>query len=226
MAQRVGAIVVESDRDGQRVILRQFKQLALIKYVQYLASRQDVLKGIYANKSGPRAAEPESDRNAEPSFRETLIFDLPPDNEEPEVPDRRLKRLPRGESVFLPGPQDRPVPIVLSRHNFDIVKDDPATLVDEAGSSVKLKPGRNVVGRHPDSDAMIVRGLIALLLRVYSGRRPYEILATPPDFFDAIELGSHLSGSRANGLAAMVDHIQAYARSYGDAETAAEIETA
>ena len=77
-----------------------------------------------------------------------------------------------------------------------------------------------------DSDAMIVRGLIALLLRVYSGRLPAEILATPPDFFDAIELGSHLSGNRANGLAAMVNHIQAYARSFGDADSAATIETA
>ena len=74
-----------------------------------------------------------------------------------------------------------------------------------------------------DSDAMIVRGLIALLLKVYSGRLAAEILATPPDFFDAIELGSHLSGNRANGLAAMVNHIQAYARSFGDADSAANI---
>lgn len=65
-----------------------------------------------------------------------------------------------------------------------------------------------------DSDAMIVRGLIALLLRVYSGRTPAEILETPPDFLEAIDLGSHISGSRANGLAAMVNHIQSYARSF------------
>ena len=65
-----------------------------------------------------------------------------------------------------------------------------------------------------DSDALIVRGLIALLLRVYSDRRPEEILATPPDFFETIELGSHLSGSRANGLHAMVRRIQAYAHAF------------
>ena len=69
-----------------------------------------------------------------------------------------------------------------------------------------------------DSDAIIVRGLIALLLRVYSGRRPAEILATPPDFFEILELGSHLSGSRANGLHAMVKRIHAYAGT-GGAET-------
>ena len=68
-----------------------------------------------------------------------------------------------------------------------------------------------------DSDAMIVRGLIALLLRIYSGRRPEEILATPPEFFEEIELGSHLSGSRANGLHAMVRRIQGYAGAFRDA---------
>ena len=74
-----------------------------------------------------------------------------------------------------------------------------------------------------DSDALIVRGLIALLLRLYSGRRPSEILATPPEFFEILELGSHLSGGRANGLHAMVKRIQAFAAAYRDAEAAAPV---
>ena len=75
-----------------------------------------------------------------------------------------------------------------------------------------------------DSDAMIVRGLIALLLRLYSGRRAEEILATSPEFFNILELGSHLSGSRANGLHAMIKRIQAFAAVYRDAEVAAAID--
>lgn len=67
-----------------------------------------------------------------------------------------------------------------------------------------------------DSDAMIVRGLVALLLRVYSGRTPAEIISTPPAFFEVLELGSHLSGSRANGLHAMVTRIHAYAKAFRD----------
>jgi cysteine desulfuration protein SufE len=63
-----------------------------------------------------------------------------------------------------------------------------------------------------DSDAVLVRGLIALLLRIYSDRTPDDILATSPKFFEEIELGSHLTGSRANGLHAMVKRIQAIAR--------------
>ena len=74
----------------------------------------------------------------------------------------------------------------------------------------KFNEGR--ISFQADSDALIVRGLIALLLRVYSGRTAHEILDTPPDFFEKIELGSHLSGNRANGLHAMVNYIQAYAR--------------
>jgi len=67
-----------------------------------------------------------------------------------------------------------------------------------------------------DSNAMIVRGLVALLLRVYSGRTPDEIIGTPPAFFEVLELGSHLSGSRANGLHAMVTRIHAYAKAFRD----------
>lgn len=74
-----------------------------------------------------------------------------------------------------------------------------------------------------DSDAMIVRGLIALLLRVYSGRTPDEIVGTPPEFFEVLELGSHLSGSRANGLHAMVTRIHAYARAFRDGQDAADV---
>jgi cysteine desulfuration protein SufE len=75
-----------------------------------------------------------------------------------------------------------------------------------------------------DSDAVIVRGLIALLLRVYSGRTPDEIIATSPDFFEQIELGAHLTGSRANGLAAMVTRIHEYGRAYRDSETEGTID--
>jgi cysteine desulfuration protein SufE len=58
------------------------------------------------------------------------------------------------------------------------------------------------------SDSAIVAGLIALLLRVYSGRRPGDIIATPPDFIRRIELESHLSPTRSNGLSAMVQQIR------------------
>ena len=61
------------------------------------------------------------------------------------------------------------------------------------------------------SDAAIVSGLIALLLRLYSGRYPQDILDTPPDFVEALQLQSHLSPTRSNGLSSMLNAIRGFA---------------
>jgi cysteine desulfuration protein SufE len=58
------------------------------------------------------------------------------------------------------------------------------------------------------SDAAIVSGLVAVLLRIYSNRTPREILDTEPDFVAAIGLETHLSPTRKNGLGAMVKSIK------------------
>ncbi len=58
------------------------------------------------------------------------------------------------------------------------------------------------------SDAAIVSGLIAVLLRIYSGKKPQEILDTPVDFVAALGLESHLSPTRSNGLASMLKAIR------------------
>lgn len=57
------------------------------------------------------------------------------------------------------------------------------------------------------SDAAIVQGLIAIMMRVYSEKTPEDILATPPEFLGEIGLDEHLSPTRKNGLAAMVTAI-------------------
>lgn len=61
------------------------------------------------------------------------------------------------------------------------------------------------------SDAAIVSGLIALVLRIYSGASAQAIVDTPPDFIEAIGLKQHLSATRANGLKSMLDRIDAIA---------------
>lgn len=65
-----------------------------------------------------------------------------------------------------------------------------------------------------DSDALLVRGLVALLLRVYSGATPQEILTTPPDFVREIGLENKLSPSRANGLFSMIKQMKFYAMAF------------
>lgn len=61
------------------------------------------------------------------------------------------------------------------------------------------------------SDSAIVSGLIALVLRVYSGRSAREILATEPTYIEAIGLARHLSPTRSNGLASMLEKLKGYA---------------
>ena len=65
-----------------------------------------------------------------------------------------------------------------------------------------------------DSDALIVKGIIALLIQVLSGHTPKEILDADLYFIDKIGFRDHLSPTRSNGLLAMVKQIKAYALAY------------
>lgn len=65
-----------------------------------------------------------------------------------------------------------------------------------------------------DSDALIVKGIIALLVRVLSGQTPKDILDADLYFIDRIGLREHLSPTRSNGLLAMIKQIKAYVLAY------------
>lgn len=65
-----------------------------------------------------------------------------------------------------------------------------------------------------DSDAAITKGLVALLIRVYSGETPETIMQTPPDFIQKIGMQEHLSPSRSNGLFSMVKQMKIYAMAF------------
>ena len=62
-----------------------------------------------------------------------------------------------------------------------------------------------------DSDAIITKGIIAILIRVFSNQNPKDILEADTDFIDKIGLKEHLSPTRANGLVSMVKQIKMYA---------------
>ena len=65
-----------------------------------------------------------------------------------------------------------------------------------------------------ESDAMIVKGIVSLLIKVYSGHTPDEILNTEPYFVEAIGLKEHLSPTRSNGLLAMIRQMKLYALAF------------
>ena len=72
----------------------------------------------------------------------------------------------------------------------------------------------NIVIFEADSDAIISKGIISLLIRVFSGHNPKDILEANIDFIEKIGLSSHLSQTRANGLLSMIKQIKIYALAY------------
>ncbi|MEO9513000.1 MAG: SufE family protein [Flavobacteriaceae bacterium] len=65
-----------------------------------------------------------------------------------------------------------------------------------------------------DSDAIITKGIIAILIRVFSNQKPQNIIEANTDFIDEIGLKEHLSPTRANGLVSMVKQLKLYAIAY------------
>lgn len=65
-----------------------------------------------------------------------------------------------------------------------------------------------------DSDAILTKGIIAVLIRVFSGKTSAEILNSNTDFIDKIGLKEHLSPTRANGLVSMIKQIKLYALAF------------
>lgn len=65
-----------------------------------------------------------------------------------------------------------------------------------------------------DSDALITKGLLALVLRYYSQLSPEEILKNPPQFIEKLNLTHHLTPSRSNGLMSLIKQVKLYAKAY------------
>ena len=65
-----------------------------------------------------------------------------------------------------------------------------------------------------DSDAIITKGIVAILIRVYSNQHPKDIIEANTNFIDKIGLKEHLSPTRANGLVSMIKQIKMYAIAY------------
>jgi len=89
-------------------------------------------------------------------------------------------------------------------------------LIDGCQSRVWLQADYSdgVITFTADSDALIVKGIIALLIQVLSGHSPKEILEADLYFIDRIGLKDHLSPTRSNGLLAMVKQIKSYALAF------------
>lgn len=89
-------------------------------------------------------------------------------------------------------------------------------LIEGCQSKVWLRPeyDGSVISFTADSDAIITRGIVSLLIKVLSGRSPQEIISAELYFIDKIGLRQNLSPTRSNGLLSMVRQMKLYAMAY------------
>ena len=152
----------------------ELRRIALVKYMQYLTSRQEIIKHTYSIKkqASKRKAkeedmmetklfeEPpiEASGPAEGAMRETVILDsqviAPPPQQE------QFTRLPKGEGVVIKLKPDHAVDILLSKYGFKLkADDDNIALVDHAGVSHPLQDGKNIVGRDDVCNVVVQHGM-------------------------------------------------------------------
>ena len=145
--------------NGVDRICETYKKIALVKYMQYLTSRQEVVKSLYANRQPRKACE---DRPAnEPvvhrptaRFRETILISLN-ENSDMQRHETSFSRLPKGETVEVDLEEDHAVDLLLARHQCRIVLGDRLLFVDQRGRDSELRVGRNLVGREATSDVIM-----------------------------------------------------------------------
>ena len=96
-------------------------------------------------------------------------------------------------------------------------------IIEGCQSTVWIYAERNADGTlsfKGDSDAIIVKGIVALLLKVFNGQRPQDIEKAELYFIDKIGLKENLTPTRSNGLLAMIKQIRLYAMAYAAKESA------
>ncbi|MDG2432544.1 SufE family protein [Flavobacterium sp.] len=103
--------------------------------------------------------------------------------------------------------------------NLPLIKEEFKTdnnLIKGCQSKVWLQGEQNsdTVVFTADSDAILTKGIIAILIRVFSNQNPKDIIAADMDFIDQIGLKEHLSPTRANGLVSMIKNIKMYALAF------------
>ena len=147
----------ESGYDG-------YKRTVLIRYLQYLSFRKRLLEYIHTRKQGFDETEDNADLTEYPSPPPMPSCDTgfePTDGEDGLDSDglRRFtgdfRRVPMGEALEIPMDKGEKIDVMLAGHLFRLIGGHPPSLIDQNGVTYFLKDGRNMVGRHPESDVPV-----------------------------------------------------------------------
>lgn len=139
-----------------------FRRVALVKYMQYLSSRQDIIKYLYSEKKKPTADKQDNSGETKEGdqFKDTLIFEntlFNPNSDSPK--DHEFERMPKGESVTTALKPSERIIVMLSKHKCEIEANGQVFFIDQAGRKHVLDKGRNVIGRDASGTVVIDSGL-------------------------------------------------------------------
>ena len=139
--------------------LNEFRRVALVKYMQYLSSRQEIIKYLYSEKKKHVKSSASADgTEVGGEFKDTLILEntvfepLSGDNKS----SGQMDKMPKGENVTIRMKAGKDIDVFLSKHECKILcSESGIKFVDESGRSYDLKIGKNVIGRDSKSDIMM-----------------------------------------------------------------------
>ena len=142
----------------------EFRRLAIVKYMQYLSSRQEIIKYLYSEKSRitPDQVAPD-DPSDKDMMKTTVILDSTvigmPVGKAGQDDDSDMTRMPKGEAVTINLKPGKDVEILLSKHQCKLRGGDKIEFIDQSGKHHELQDGRNVVGRDAVSTIHMEQGL-------------------------------------------------------------------
>ncbi len=135
--------------------LNEFRRVALVKYMQYLSSRQEIIKYLYSEKK--KALNDANDSDAGGEYKDTIILEntvfepISGENNSGE-----MEKMPKGENVTIRMKPGKKIEILLSKNRCKLVAGEKnCKFIDDAGRSYDLKIGKNVIGRDSKSDIMM-----------------------------------------------------------------------
>jgi hypothetical protein len=146
------AIMEDLNRQGAK--FDKFRRVALMGYMRYLGSRQELLASLHAWKAdGEQTVEQKPDDALCQAMQETAIYDRArtPETDNPS----HLTRLPRTQTVAVRLPAKREMELSLAGHSFKLIPGRQLRLVDRHGGDYPLVMGPNIVGRHAACDVVV-----------------------------------------------------------------------
>lgn len=138
--------------------LNEFRRVALVKYMQYLSSRQEIIKYLYSEKKRrSQSSGATNDSEAGSDFKDTVILENTVfEPVSGEYDKGEMEKMPKGENVTIRMKPGKKVVVLLSKNRCKLIADESGCkFIDDAGRSYDLKIGKNVIGRDSKSDIMM-----------------------------------------------------------------------